>query len=171
MLPLDSPRWSELTHAYGTAEDVPGMLKAAAPLPPYRSYKDEPYFSLWSALCHQGDIYSASYAALPHLVEIVRTNTDRLSVSLLSLIAAVESARVQGKGPAIPDYLSDGYQAVLTSLPSFAAQLVNAAQDEEACRAVLAVLAAAKGYGRISAAIGELSPKVVDKLLDRWIFE
>ncbi|WRZ88673.1 hypothetical protein OHB54_06125 [Streptomyces sp. NBC_01007] len=59
--------WSQLHHAYGTAEDVPGLLDAARP-----NAQDPSWDELWSRLCHQGTVYSASYAALPALTEMAR---------------------------------------------------------------------------------------------------
>ncbi|KAB1978649.1 hypothetical protein [Streptomyces triticiradicis] len=59
--------WSRLHHAYGTAEDIPGLLDAVRPDP-----KDPGWDALWSRLCHQGTVYSASYAALPALTEMAR---------------------------------------------------------------------------------------------------
>jgi hypothetical protein len=171
VLALESSRWSEITHAYGAAADVPELLKAAAQLPLCESVEDGPYFSLWSALCHQGDVYLASYAALPHLVEIARARSARLEVAPFDLIAAIEAARLQGKGPEIPEYLSGPYFAALAALPELAARLLAVPRSEAECRAVLAALAAAKGHGRLAAAIGELSPAVTEALLDHWIFE
>jgi hypothetical protein len=66
-LPLDSPRWSELDHAYGKAAGIPALLRHLESFPP-SSPDDEPWFSLWSALAHQGDVYPASFAAVPHVV-------------------------------------------------------------------------------------------------------
>lgn len=58
MLPLDSPRWSELEHAYGAAGDVPALLRKLGDAP--SSANDaEPWFSLWSSLAHQGEVFSA----------------------------------------------------------------------------------------------------------------
>ncbi|MBP5861138.1 hypothetical protein QBA57_11940 [Streptomyces scabiei] len=59
--------WSRLHHAYGTAEDVPGLLDAVGP-----DALDPLWNELWSRLCHQGTVYSASYAALPALTEMAR---------------------------------------------------------------------------------------------------
>ena len=61
MLPLDSPRWSRLTHAYGSASDVPHWLTQLSSLPTSEG-QNEPWYSIWSALAHQGDVYEASYA-------------------------------------------------------------------------------------------------------------
>lgn len=62
MLSLDSPRWGELEHAYGSAVDVPALLGALRDFPKSEGQR-EPWFSIWSALAHQGDVYSASFAA------------------------------------------------------------------------------------------------------------
>jgi hypothetical protein len=52
MLSLDSPLWSELRHAYGTAGDIPVLLRALDSVP--SSANDAgPWFSLWSALAGQ----------------------------------------------------------------------------------------------------------------------
>jgi hypothetical protein len=57
--------WSQLRHAYGPADDIPGLLAQAEP------DMDSPMWEeLWSRLCHQGTVYSASPAALPGLTEM-----------------------------------------------------------------------------------------------------
>ncbi len=54
MLSLDSPRWSELKHAYGDASDIPDLLRQLDDL--LSSDDDsEPWFSIWSSLAHQSD--------------------------------------------------------------------------------------------------------------------
>lgn len=150
---------------------MPELLKAAAKLPACNSYEDEPYFSLWSALCHQGDVYVASYAALPHLVEIGRSNPERFVVSLMDLVGAIEAARLQGKGPDMPEDLAPAYDAALAALPEIAARILATPRGEEECRVILGALAAAKGHPRLAAAIGELTPDVAETLLDRWLYE
>lgn len=65
MLPLDSDRWAGLAQAYGGAADVPQMLRDLALDP-----SDGVWERLWSSLCHQGEVYPASYAAVPHIVRI-----------------------------------------------------------------------------------------------------
>ncbi|MER7173419.1 hypothetical protein [Streptomyces mesophilus] len=59
--------WSTLHHAYGTAQDIPGLLADISPDP-----QDPGWEALWSRLCHQGTVYSASYAALPALADTAR---------------------------------------------------------------------------------------------------
>ncbi|WP_345191368.1 hypothetical protein [Streptomyces lavendulae] len=82
-------QWSQLTHAYGTAEDVPGLLEAAGPDPENPAWSE-----LWSRLCHQGTVYPASYAALPALADKARryTAADRITPLLLaaSIVASTD---------------------------------------------------------------------------------
>jgi hypothetical protein len=94
MLPLDDPYWSELVHAYGKASDVPELLLAlASSTGPKTGYEEEPWYSLWSSLCHQGDVYTASYAAVPHIVKIACEAAPPIDSSFLQLPAAIEVAR------------------------------------------------------------------------------
>src|SRR5262245_54778561 len=56
--------WGQLRHAYGAASDVPALLARLAPEPEADVWEE-----LWSRLCHQSTVYSASFAALPALVD------------------------------------------------------------------------------------------------------
>jgi hypothetical protein len=90
MLDLNSPRWSELTHAYGNAADIPDLLRQVETAPPQDNYKSEPSFSIWSALCHQGDVYTATYAAMPHIVAIAKIKSGRERFDCLSFVGYAE---------------------------------------------------------------------------------
>ena len=62
---------------------------------------------LWENLYHQGDVGSASYAAVPKLVV----------AGELSLVAAIEVARQRESNPPIPDSIeSDYYQALSSAM-------------------------------------------------------
>lgn len=81
MIGLDSPIWNDLEDAYGSAEGVPGLLKRLYANPHDRAAWND----AWSRLCHQGTIYSASIAAVPHLV-LIATDlplTERLDPLIL----------------------------------------------------------------------------------------
>ena len=90
MINLDSIRWSELKHAYGDAANIPSMLKELSSFPSYENYQSEPYFSLWSALCHQGDVFTASYAALPHIIALLENYPEKAHFELFLLPASIE---------------------------------------------------------------------------------
>ena len=69
MIELSSDKWNNLSHAYGSAGDIPEYLQAVYDDPVSESnYNEDPWFHLWSALYHQGTIYSASLAASPHII-------------------------------------------------------------------------------------------------------
>jgi len=45
MLQLDDGRWSELTHAYGAASDIPHLLRQLVESPRQMGPNDEPWFT------------------------------------------------------------------------------------------------------------------------------
>jgi hypothetical protein len=82
------PDWSRLNHAYGSAEDIPALLTRAASGPGDRAWSE-----LWSRLCHQGGVCSASYAALPDLAAIARAWPAGQRGESLVLAAAIAASR------------------------------------------------------------------------------
>ena len=101
VVPLNSKDWQTLTHAYGGASDVPELLAQLALNPkPKSDYRSEPWFMLWSSLCHQGTAYNASYAAVPHIVRICLTSDGPIDSSFFQLPACIEIARATGQGRA-----------------------------------------------------------------------
>lgn len=67
IVPMTTIDWHELTHAYGSAEDIPGLFQRLG-----GAEDDEVWQELWSSLCHQGSVYDASWAAVPRLTDIAR---------------------------------------------------------------------------------------------------
>lgn len=171
MISLDDKRWSELCDAYGSAGRIPDLIKQCEALPNDDGYETEPYFSLWSALCHQGDVYPASYAALPHLVRIVGENPGKFRWTMMSLMQAIEAARLEGRGPVISEDLKPAYMAALNRVVVVSSQLLANNLNELELRAVLSCVASAKGFGPLSEAINELTPDVVLQLLDEDRFD
>ncbi|WP_157880013.1 hypothetical protein [Streptomyces natalensis] len=76
--------WSQLSHAYGSAEDIPALLDRIASEPSSELWND-----LWSALCHQGSVYSASFAALPWLTVIAAGDDQQERLNALVLAGAI----------------------------------------------------------------------------------
>ena len=68
MIDLTPLSWARLSHAYGSAEDIPHYLEMIYKNPCCDDSESGAWQHLWSCLCHQGDIYSASIAAVPHIV-------------------------------------------------------------------------------------------------------
>jgi len=166
MLPLISERWQDLQHAYGSASDIPALLTALETLPPTNDPDAEPYFSLWSALCHQGDVYTASYAAVPHFVRVIATAPERAGWILFQLVACIEIARLQGRGPIVPSDLQDAYRQALDQIPKLVAD-VHKPWDEVWCRCLLSAIAASKGFADLADAVQELDPPTIEALLQQ----
>jgi len=106
-------QWNNLSHAYGSAADIPDLLGQAETDLRQGDKPESAWFALWSALCHQGDIYSASYVALPHLIELAQLPTYQENYEPLWLAAHIELARREGRGPPFPPGVKASYQNAL----------------------------------------------------------
>ncbi|MEU3981634.1 hypothetical protein AB0F77_16280 [Streptomyces sp. NPDC026672] len=65
---LDDVRWHELTHAYGSAEDVPELIRA---LYEGGETAGEAIYELFGNIHHQGSVYPASAPSVPFLAHAV----------------------------------------------------------------------------------------------------
>jgi hypothetical protein len=147
MIDLGSSRWSELGHAYGTAGNVPGLL--ARLLSGDGSSVDE----LFGSLCHQGSIYSASYAAVPHLVDIAaRMPRPELRAQILVLVGSVATASDDRSEMPIASDLRDAYQTALPRARDLALATLGERLDRSDAVYLLQAAAGLAGYqslGRI----------------------
>ena len=76
--------WRTLNHAYGNAADVAGLLEQLSPEPEASVWEE-----LWSRLCHQGTVYSASFAALPALADAAERWNPKERAMVLALAASI----------------------------------------------------------------------------------
>jgi hypothetical protein len=154
MTAFESPRWSELKHAYGDAADVPELLDELC------NGGAEAIGDLWSRLCHQGTVYSASYAALPRLADTAwRTPDVVLRTQILVLIGSIAAST--DRAP-MPDDLREEYQGAMPRALELALKTLNEALDPD--DAVYLLEAAASLDGR--AGIGRvLSGFVEDEFM------
>lgn len=164
MLDLDDARWGELEHAYGRASDIPALLRRLDGLPPSEG-KREPWFSLWSALAHQGDSCSAAFAAVPHVVRVLSTAPVRADWVYFGFPAWVEICRQRNQA-SVPEDLFPAYAGALERLPSLIAAAAAREWNELELRTALSALAAAKGDADVAAAAGELTPKAAGEFLE-----
>lgn len=167
MLSLESPKWSELVHAYGAASDIPDLLRQLETLPPTDG-ETEPWFSIWSSLAHQGDVYSASFAAVPHVVRILALAPGKADFSYFQFPAWVEICR-QKKAVPIPKELEADYFSALQRLPSLVAAAADREWDDVFLSSVLSAIAASKGFGSMAEAVQELNSSVAEEFLE-WFF-
>ena len=168
MLKLDSPRWSELQHAYGAASDIPALLRQLHDVPASQG-RQEPWFTLWSALAHQGDVYSASFATVPHVIAALGTAPTRADSSYFQFPAWVEICR-RRREVQIPNDLQPAYSEALSKLPGLVAAASSRDWDAEFLACALSSIAAAKGFPAVAEAAQELTPEVASEFMG-WFFE
>ncbi|VXC15079.1 conserved hypothetical protein [Luteimonas sp. 9C] len=153
MLALDDPSWTTLHCASGDARGIPALL-AQLDGAAEDSWDCEPWQSLWSALCHRGAVYDASFAAVPHVVALLAQAPERATLSHFLLPASIELARA-AHDAAIPDHLIDGYVTALARLPLLAGLVATPDWNEPMCSAALAATAAATGQHAVAALLLE----------------
>ena len=156
MMSLESSDWSQLTNAYGAADDTPRLLAQLAKYPAKTGYDSEPFFSLWSSLCHQGDTCTAAYAAVPHMIALAEAEPDRITYDYLLLPTSIEIARLTGRGPGVPAELFESYLAAIKKMPAVVGRLGVDDMDETMCLSCGAALATAAGNPVLAEAILEL---------------
>lgn len=167
MLSLESARWSELEHAYGPASDIPRLLHELRDLPSSVG-ESEPWFTLWSALAHQGEVYSATFAAVPHVIDALAQAPEKADESFFHFPAWVEICRVK-RGILIPPDLAADYFASLKRLPVLVAEAAGERNDAGFATCALAASAAAMGQHAMAEAILEMSTPELSREVLGWL--
>lgn len=151
MLPLDDPLWTQLMGGY----KMP--YNAAAPL--RRLYADGPseelWDELWDELHHQGDVGQASYAAVPHLLELVRRSRV-MDWNPIGLIAVIEIERPT-RNPKVRADLADAYFRAIDQVPEVVASHPQREWDAVLTQNIMAGIALARGQRLLARAYLELS--------------
>lgn len=138
--------WASLKHAYGSAEDIPALLARAEVDHRGGHVPGSTMFDLWSALCHQGDTYTASCPAVPFLVRLAAMTVYRHRYDPLYLAACIELSRMEGRGPQVPSDLVPHYRsAIQRGLEIASDALDNTSLDADSRQAYRACVAAFNG--------------------------
>jgi hypothetical protein len=92
---LDDPPWGALEHAYGTADDIPEVIRAVASVD--EDEADAAIDELFGAVVHQGTVYSATVAAVPFIAELaVAPEVHHRSTLVYLLGATSDPAKAYG---------------------------------------------------------------------------
>jgi hypothetical protein len=131
---------------------VPRLLDALAKASEDRA-RAELWFALSRMLHREGRSYSASYGAVPHLLEIgAQGNMGELAAAL-HLVTLIETDRRSPSSAAMPDDLVDGYASAIESIPALVASVVAEPWDEDVARIFGAALLAGKRHATLARAL------------------
>ena len=152
---LASINWNDLSHAYGSAEDVPHLLRDLTS--PDEQLRGRALGTLYTNIYHQGTVYQASAYAVPFLLELLREETVPERGELLILLAHLAQGNTyhrqhwhfyseeRKQDPVLLAQLEEGifwveqtYEAVSAGLPLYCSLLEDPAP--QLCMAVLRVL-------------------------------
>ncbi|MGW7312380.1 hypothetical protein [Streptomyces sp. NPDC054854] len=126
---IDDIDWAELEHAYGRADDVPDLLRAAGSAD--ARVREEASDELHSSLCHQGTVYSATAAAVPFLARLVKDGPGHRLPLLWLLHGAADGTGREHRRVR---------RAVAAALPALLG--LTADEDREVRRAMVWIVAA-----------------------------
>jgi hypothetical protein len=90
---LDHIPWKRLTHAYGSAEDVPDLLRRLRTASPEMTGEQSPLWHLHGNIWHQGTVYEATAYAVPFLIELAAHPLVPNRLGILQLLASIATGR------------------------------------------------------------------------------
>jgi hypothetical protein len=158
MLSFEDERWNDLTGGYRVPLDPRSLLRRLDDGKETAAVWRE----LWEELHHQGDVGDASYGAVPHIVRIHRKR-GIVDWNTYAIVAVIESARTNPRNPKIPEWLEKDYLSSIQELAETGVAEISRTNDPQAIRAILGIIAIAKGlrtHGRFLVEYAE------DELLD-----
>ena len=127
------------------------------------------WFSLWSSLAHQGDVYSASFAAVPYVIDALAKAPLTADFTCFQFPAWVEICRIKNN-ISVPENLSSAYFEALARIPSLIAACSDRKWDATFTQCALSALAASKSQASIAEVNQELSPELANEFL-QWYFD
>jgi len=130
MLSLDDPEWDTLKHAYGFADDVPSRLAKLKANPSNTSENEQIWYEFYGDITHQGTVYSAAIAAIPHIIETISLHPSSVTSDFFYFPAYVDVNRRTfdwslGGVAVIPKNLKEAYLEAIKKLPELVIQLAD----------------------------------------------
>ncbi|WP_406309651.1 HEAT repeat domain-containing protein [Streptomyces sp. NBC_00623] len=84
---IDEVDWASMEHAYGPADDVPGLLRGLASADP--AERERALDGMYGAVHHQGDVYACTLACIPFLFELVADPGIQDRGSIVELLTSI----------------------------------------------------------------------------------
>ncbi|MFD8797892.1 HEAT repeat domain-containing protein [Streptomyces atroolivaceus] len=84
---IDEVDWASMEHAYGPADDVPGLLYGLASADP--AERESALDGMYGAVHHQGDVYACTLACIPFLFELAVDPDIRDRGGIVELLTSI----------------------------------------------------------------------------------
>ncbi|MDI9888376.1 HEAT repeat domain-containing protein [Streptomyces sp. HNM0645] len=84
---MDEVDWASMGHAYGPADDVPGLLRSLASADP--AERETALDGMYTAVHHQGDVYDSTLACIPFLLELVASPEVQDRGAIVELLTSI----------------------------------------------------------------------------------
>ena len=108
---LDQIDWGTLCHAYGPADDVPGLLRALTSSD--KAIRDNAIYELYGNIWHQGTVYEATAYAVPFLIELLNSPATPDRSSIAGLLASIAAGSGYLEVHARPDWGEKQWRSIL----------------------------------------------------------
>ncbi|RNL72726.1 HEAT repeat domain-containing protein [Streptomyces sp. I6] len=84
---MDEVDWASMGHAYGPADDVPGLLRGLASTDP--AERETALDGMYTAVHHQGDVYDSTLACIPFLLELAASPEVQDRGAIVELLTSI----------------------------------------------------------------------------------
>lgn len=108
---LDNIRWCDLRHAYGSAGDVPSLLRSLTS--GEDSVRNEAISDLFGNIWTQGTVYEATIYAIPFLIELLEAPEIEGKPGIASLLASIADGHGYIEVHARPEWFESEWKSLL----------------------------------------------------------
>jgi hypothetical protein len=150
MLALEDSRWAELRNGYRVTYDARPLVRRFATGNDLDNCWDE----IWDKLHHQGDVDTASYAALPHLIRMSGAQKRDWNIYSYATTISLEAGREQN--PAIPNFMEPGFGETMGELFELAIADLRLGVSPIMVRCILGFMAVHKRTPKLARAIADI---------------
>jgi len=144
MLSLDSPRWQDLK-ANGDLLEIPKILArirgASSQVNRLQGIDD-----LWELVYHQYDIFTASYAVLPYLVDLMAFELPAERIRLIGCIGMIAALAYRPAIDPVPDDLRADYTEALHRAAPLILECFSLSWSDEEHAQLCGALSAVQGH-------------------------
>ena len=166
MIDLQNKIWKTLDGGYKIPYDVSDPLRRFESTDNKKEI-DNILSELWDELHHQGDVGTASYLAVSHLVRIA-TSKKYFDWKLIELCTLIEQQRHQPQNPELPQEFMEYYLTGLNHLKEIILSNIGKEMDDQTYRLSLAGLATISGRTKLGTALTKLDDDVLDEFLEQY---